>query len=213
MVALVGATFHLDSMAVGQCMISRPIVLGPCLGWLVGDAWTGFLIGVWIELLWARAIPVGLDVPPELGGVTVLATGWMGRIPAVTSTGIVGSPEGIGRLGIAVLAVALASPWGWIGRRCDVALRGVNRWFADAVEARLTAGRPPRLGQTVALAIGLRWFVIAGGYWVALFLGGQVLPLIVVRWGWALAGRLEVVGWLFPIAGLAVVLEWFLRRS
>ncbi|MBI3293084.1 MAG: PTS sugar transporter subunit IIC [Elusimicrobia bacterium] len=201
-VALVGATLHLDTLAVGQWMVSRPLVVGPCLGWLFGDAWTGFLIGAWIELLWVRAIPVGLDVPQDLCGMTVLATGWYGRT----------LDQGTGGVGLAVLSLTLAALWGPIGRWCDLKLRRMNLWFANRVDQRLTHGDNPALGRTISLAIGLRWLVMATCYWLALEGGGWVLGAMVPRWGGFLLGKLEMVAWLLPFAGLAVVVQWFLHR-
>ena len=48
----------LDRTAALQIMISRPLVAGPLVGLLLGDALTGLTVGMLLELLWLCRMPV-----------------------------------------------------------------------------------------------------------------------------------------------------------
>ena len=63
-----------DRVAFGQFMISRPIVVGPLAGLILGDALIGLEIGMLLELLWLGRLPVGAAIPPDDTQVTLGAT-------------------------------------------------------------------------------------------------------------------------------------------
>lgn len=65
-VALLMAFLSLDETAVGQFMLSRPIVTGPLVGWLIGRADIGLEVGALIELIWIGDVPVGAHLPLDL---------------------------------------------------------------------------------------------------------------------------------------------------
>jgi len=64
--ALLLAFLSLDSTAVGQFMVSRPIVTGPLVGWLMGRPEIGLEMGALIELIWIGDLPVGAHLPLDL---------------------------------------------------------------------------------------------------------------------------------------------------
>jgi mannose/fructose/N-acetylgalactosamine-specific phosphotransferase system component IIC len=74
LVALAGGIIGLDRTAAGQFMISQPVVAGPLIGWMLGDATTGLIIGIVLELIWLMDIPVGTFVPADSTFTTVWAT-------------------------------------------------------------------------------------------------------------------------------------------
>ena len=53
----------LDVSAVGQFMLSRPIVVGPLVGTVTGHVELGLTMGALIELLWIADVPVGAHLP------------------------------------------------------------------------------------------------------------------------------------------------------
>jgi mannose/fructose/N-acetylgalactosamine-specific phosphotransferase system component IIC len=57
------ALLSLDRTLIGQWMLSRPVVLGPVLGWILGDTVTGWWIGLMFELFSFDAEPVGGKIP------------------------------------------------------------------------------------------------------------------------------------------------------
>ncbi|MBI4386805.1 MAG: PTS sugar transporter subunit IIC [Elusimicrobia bacterium] len=77
------AIIELDGAHVGQWMVSRPLVLGPALGWACGDIQSGAFIGAVVEMLLASDLSVGSVVP--LNGsvataIAVLLTGGEARV-------------------------------------------------------------------------------------------------------------------------------------
>ncbi len=69
-IAILMAFLSLDETAVGQFMVSRPIVTGPLVGWLIGRAGIGLEMGALIELIWIGDVPVGAHLPLDLTMLT-----------------------------------------------------------------------------------------------------------------------------------------------
>jgi len=64
----------LDVTALGQFMVSRPIVVGPLVGWFLGHPNIGLEMGALIEMIWIGDLPVGAHLPMDLmmlSGVSV----------------------------------------------------------------------------------------------------------------------------------------------
>ncbi|MCX7635132.1 MAG: PTS sugar transporter subunit IIC, partial [Syntrophales bacterium] len=72
-VATVGGTLCLDRVAI-QLMVSRPIVVAPLTGLILGDAPTGLFIGAVMEMLWCDRPPLGNYVPPNDSLTAVVMT-------------------------------------------------------------------------------------------------------------------------------------------
>src|SRR5512138_278060 len=72
--ALIGGVVGLDRTALGQFMVSQPVVAGPLTGWLLGDAPAGLVIGGALELVWVLDMPIGTFVPADATVAAVAAT-------------------------------------------------------------------------------------------------------------------------------------------
>jgi mannose PTS system EIIC component len=72
--ALIGGMIGLDRTALGQFMISQPVVAGPLTGWLLGDVTAGLVIGGTLELVWVLDMPIGTFVPADSTVSAVAAT-------------------------------------------------------------------------------------------------------------------------------------------
>jgi mannose/fructose/N-acetylgalactosamine-specific phosphotransferase system component IIC len=68
-----GAWVALDAVAVGQFMVSRPLVAATLAGALAGEVWMGALVGAILELLHLAHIPAGGARLPEPGPGAVVA--------------------------------------------------------------------------------------------------------------------------------------------
>ncbi|PCI37536.1 MAG: hypothetical protein COB53_06055 [Elusimicrobia bacterium] len=53
------ALLSLDRTLIGQWMVSRPVVLGTALGWVLGDVQTGWWVGLLLEAISLDTEPVG----------------------------------------------------------------------------------------------------------------------------------------------------------
>lgn len=106
--AIAGVTAF-DNVHAFQWMLSRPVIIGPIIGYAMGDVSSGMLCGAWIELIWLGVLPIGNYTPPDA------------HITAVTSAtaailwggGVVPS----------LLAVLLFIPMGIISKLIDLQLR------------------------------------------------------------------------------------------
>ncbi|HEY0839142.1 MAG TPA: PTS sugar transporter subunit IIC, partial [Vulgatibacter sp.] len=61
--AVVGGLFAVERKALLQAQLSRPIVVGPVLGWILGDPLGGLVVGAPLELLWIGAANLGAALP------------------------------------------------------------------------------------------------------------------------------------------------------
>src|SRR6185312_14078755 len=71
---------------LGTTLLGRPLVLGPLVGWVLGDVNQGAAIGATLELIFMGNIKVGAAIPPDVitGGVLGTAFAMLsGQGPAV----------------------------------------------------------------------------------------------------------------------------------
>jgi mannose/fructose/N-acetylgalactosamine-specific phosphotransferase system component IIC len=136
-IALVGGLIGLDRTAVGQFMISQPIVVGPLTGWILGDLSAGAVIGAVLELIWVLDMPIGSFVPADATISTVSAT----AIAALGSPGGSSLPV----IGFSILLTAAMVP---ATMMADDIIRHGNSRLADALVTG--AGSDP--GRSLARA-------------------------------------------------------------
>jgi PTS system mannose-specific IIC component len=136
-IALIGGLIGLDRTAVGQFMISEPIVAAPLTGWILGDPIAGTIIGVVLELIWVLDMPIGAFVPADATISAVSAT----AIAVLGSTGNAPLPV----IGFSILLTAAMVP---VTMRADGIVRHWNSRLADAV----TTGPGPDTGRRLARA-------------------------------------------------------------
>lgn len=151
LVGLVGGLLALDRTAVGQFGVSQPIAAGPLIGWLLGDAPTGFLIGGTLQLLYAGALPIGASVPPDDGLAALVATA-----AAAGSARAVGfEPPQAGALVALALLAGLAAAE--VGRRLDIWVRRANVWFAHRADTAAERADDRAVARLALGGLGL-WF-------------------------------------------------------
>jgi PTS system mannose-specific IIC component len=167
--AAMAVLLGLDRTAALQIMISRPLVAGPLVGLLLGDALTGLTVGMLLELLWLCRMPVGATIPHDDTQVTVGAT-----TLAIALSGTVG--KGVG---LTLCALLVALPLGKIGQVVERTVRSRNQRLPAAAQQCLEHGELPAIERlhlsglanfalgalttyTVIVLIG-RWLMIAGG--------------------------------------------------
>jgi mannose/fructose/N-acetylgalactosamine-specific phosphotransferase system component IIC len=161
-----GAVAFLDQWPAVQSMISRPIVLGPIVGAILGAPADGVLWGAALETMQLAIQPVGAARYPDaalagLLGTTAALTGMEGEV----------YPAGW------AVAVAVAAGWGG-----DAVGRLHRRW-----NARTAAAVRDRVARGVLSAPG--WgiaFALSRG--AALGAAQTTAGLVVVAAGWWLVG-------------------------
>ena len=183
---LLAAVLELDATSAGQWMVSRPLALGGLLGWLGGDAPTGFMLGGLIELLLLAELPVGGAVP--LNGTIACAVAVAAALPP--------------RPQEAAWSLALGLAAGWAFRPFEIRLRAVRSRFVDQEEKRVREGEAPRFPRTIAASLTMEVAVVfvflAVAVPAAKLLGGwwwQWEPLRQgARFAWKGAPALALIG-------------------
>jgi len=59
-----------------QAMISRPIVIAPVAGIILGQPYTGLMTGAILELFWMDRAPIGIYIPPNDSVTAAFAYLW-----------------------------------------------------------------------------------------------------------------------------------------
>ena len=167
-VAVVGAIIGLDRTAVGQCMISQPIVAGPLTGWMLGDPTAGIIIGAVLELIWVLDMPVGTFVPADATVSAVSAT----AIAAMGST--VGATLPL--IGFCLLLTVAMVP---VTMKAEGIVRHWNSRLVDAVMA--ASGKDAGRALVRAHFSGLSAFYLKSVFLYLVFLPLGVAAVFVFK--------------------------------
>jgi PTS system mannose-specific IIC component len=188
-VSLLGGLLGLDGTSVGQFMVSRPIVAGAVVGWMMGEAALGFTIGAVLELYLIVSVPAGGARFPEGATATAVA---------------VASASGAAGAGALPLAVAVGLVWGQLGGATITGLRHVNSWLApepddashrpsrivsshlaaialDFVRGAVVTGTGVWVGRRVVVGLGPTWPLSTASSMALLLIGGAVSAGILLR--------------------------------
>jgi fructoselysine and glucoselysine-specific PTS system IID component len=85
LIALIAMFGHSEDL-MGTTLLSRPLVLGPLVGLVLGDVTQGVIIGATLELIFMGNIKVGAAIPPDVITGGVLGTAFAiisGKGPAI----------------------------------------------------------------------------------------------------------------------------------
>src|SRR5919109_283492 len=103
--ALIGGLAAIERKGALQLMLSRPIVLSPALGWALGDAEGGLVLGVPLELIFLGGVNLGGSLPDN---ETLLAAALTSAlVPAGMAAGT-GVDAALAAFGIALVLGAAA---------------------------------------------------------------------------------------------------------
>jgi len=121
LISFVGGLLSLDRIFI-QAMISRPIVIAPVIGSILGDPYTGLIIGAVLELFWIDRVPIGIYIPPNDSIAAAMAA----------STAILTSQTlGIVSKELIALSILLAIPFGILAKKMDVKIVESNNVLSD----------------------------------------------------------------------------------
>src|SRR4051812_20211621 len=129
---LIGGLAALERKAAFQLMLSRPIVLAPVLGWALGDAQGGLMLGIPLELLFLGGVNLGGSLPENESLLAGALTGMV--VPAGLAPGLgVDAP-------LAALGLLLLLPLAFFGRRLERASEEHNNRLLDQALERAARG-------------------------------------------------------------------------
>jgi PTS system mannose-specific IIC component len=166
---------HLESWPVGQFQLGRPVLLLPLLGLLLGQPLTGLWLGLVLELLTLRSLPMGAALPPDpaLAGCWSLVALELGSPSLLDQVPAGAAPS---------LALVVALPLCWLAPWLTEAQRRINgRWWRPRFEAAAEQGDAracdrlmgATLLQTALLGAAASLIVLAG----LRALGWMLVPL------------------------------------
>jgi mannose/fructose/N-acetylgalactosamine-specific phosphotransferase system component IIC len=138
------AFLSLDTTAVGQFMVSRPIVVGPLVGWLLGHPNIGLEMGALIEMIWIGDLPVGAHLPLDL---TMLS-----GVSVALACELAGNP--FPRDAVTTYALAVTIPLAVLSTEVTILVNKFNvRWVHLAQRMAL--------GGRFRTFDGINWLVVA----------------------------------------------------
>lgn len=211
---LLGIWAGLDGAAVGQFMVSRPVVAATVAGAWGGAPQAGALVGLLLEAFHLRVLPIGAARYPESGPAAVVA----GAAAAVW-------PPGLAAVVVAVLlGLAWESVGGWTVHRLRVA--NIRRAAFPASD-RLAPSQVERAHRACLGADAARAAVVtAAGLGLVALGRAYGLP----PWGWSVSltgvaitttlvillaagGRLFGPRWRSFVIGMLLGCAWWLGQT
>jgi len=133
LVGLIGGLLFMDRTPVGNFMLSRPVVAGPAMGFVVGEPMVGLWVGALFELLWISAAPIGAYLPPDdtlAAGASVAAYGMSG----------LSSLTGPSAAAAVALTIVLGIPACYFGKAVDTRLRRSNIDYVHWTDREVAGG-------------------------------------------------------------------------
>ncbi|MDD3250259.1 MAG: hypothetical protein GX874_09340 [Smithella sp.] len=201
--SLVGGLLCLDRIFL-QAMLSRPVIVAPVMGLLLGDLYTGLIIGAIFELFWMDRAPIGIYIPPNDSIASAFAAAV--AILAGQSLGAVTKE-------LTALSVLLAVPFGILAKRMDVRMMAFNDRLSDRA---LEAARSLDLRAIESLI----WRALARAFvlYAALLLILQVIFVPAVIWLYpklpvSIGGALSLTYYFLPVLGIGVALSTIKLRG
>jgi mannose PTS system EIIC component len=120
-VSIIGGFLCLDRTCM-QIMLSRPVVIAPLMGFLLGDVLTGLGIGAFLELLWIDKTQIGISVPPNDSLLAVMI---------VSSLLLANSQYDPPPHEVMTFAFLLFIPLGYVTQKMDTALIQSNERLSE----------------------------------------------------------------------------------
>ncbi len=130
LISVMGGILGLDRVCV-QIMVSRPIVTAPLIGLVLGDLYTGLIVGALVELLWIDRLPVGTCLPPNDFLVSLLV---------VASSILAGQELGHKSRELVAFSTLIFIPFGYLGQRMDGFIIRSNGALAEGALQDAQAG-------------------------------------------------------------------------
>ncbi len=201
--AFCGSLLCLDRVFI-QAMISRPVVIAPLMGLLLGNLYAGLIIGAIIELIWIDRLPIGTYIPPNDSLTAVLA---------VAIALISGSATGGVTPQIIALAVILAIPFGSLAKQMDVMIIQSNNVLSDQALRDAQENNLRAIERKNYLGL-LKVFFFYGVF----LLAAQAVVIPLVIWGYPrlnepLLKALSFTYYFLPLLGIAVALNMLKLRN
>jgi mannose/fructose/N-acetylgalactosamine-specific phosphotransferase system component IIC len=201
LVSLVAAVLAIDVRTIGGTMISRPLVVGPLVGLLLGNIGIGLIVAILVELLWIGMLPVGAYLPVETLPVTTVAAGLTILLKDTIS---------LPQYSLIIFALMAAIPLGYVGRWLEIHIRNLNSVLSAYLVRQAGKGDFSRISLIQGLNVFITFLKSFLLCFLPLYFGRGILENIVHSLPYQVKEGIVYSIWLIPALGFAVVLEIFL---
>ncbi|MFQ3675056.1 MAG: PTS sugar transporter subunit IIC [Endomicrobiia bacterium] len=197
--ALFGGLIHLDTMVFGQFMISRPIVVGPLVGYFFNSVETGFLVGVIVELIYISVIPVGIKVPPDATATTILSV-------------VCANIKECNGLGLPI-SIFLGTMFGLVYKFSDIQLRTLNNIYLSWVDMAKLEYVERRINLLVYYSVLISFLRTVLFYLIILpIMYFLVKNLCIISQGCVIKKSIENMVYILPAIGIGIGIAHFREK-
>ena len=201
--SVLGALLSLDATAVGQVLISQPLLACPIIGLVLGDLQTGLLVGVLLQLIWVGKLPVGGSNPSL--GTALLGIFTVGLVIIYQGGGI--------HAGLIPVAIVLGTMVAYLGQKGESALNRFNNhllhWADRLIQQNKLWGMAFINGLSLIIIFVFSFLLIS----IGTFLGLKVCSFLFKMFTPQFIRGLVLTERMLPVLGLAVVFKLFVNRK
>jgi PTS system mannose-specific IIC component len=203
LISFCGGLFCLDRVFI-QAMISRPVIIAPLAGLLLGNIYAGLIIGAFIELVWIDRVPIGTYVPPNDSIAAVLAT----SVAVIAGQKIGGVfPQ------LIALSILIAIPFGILAKYMDIYIIKTNEAMSDRALEEAKNNQISKIKNKVFWGLA-KVFLFTSFYLLII----QIIIVPSVMWIYPLLPEKIMTTLLFanyflPLLGIAVAINTFKLRG
>ncbi|MDB5140540.1 MAG: hypothetical protein JWR12_2456 [Mucilaginibacter sp.] len=195
LIALIAMFGHSEDF-LGTTLLSRPLVLGPLVGLVLGDLNQGIIIGATLELIFMGNIKVGAAIPPD-----VITGGVLGTAFAILS--------GKG----AAIALAIAIPVSILAEMMISALFVLRSMLNKKFNQYAEEGNYKKIQWLHIISGLLRPLLMGFIVLLALQLGANAMrSFLDMIPGWVQSG-LQVAGNMLPALGFALLMNLMFNKK
>lgn len=190
LVGILVGVIAMEALASFQFQFARPLVLGPIVGLVLGDAALGLKIGAELELIWMGIVGIGAAVPPDV----VVGTGIATALAILTHSNT-------------EVALALAVPVALGAQLIDIFVRTLNAGLIHRADRLADAGDYRGIELTHLSGLGL--FFLRGFIptFLAIWLGADWVKALVTNLPEWLTQGLATSGSLMAALGFAMLIQ------
>jgi mannose/fructose/N-acetylgalactosamine-specific phosphotransferase system component IIC len=212
---ILSGLFNLDTTAVAQTMLSRPIVISPLIGIILGGIFcedvvygskVGIIIGVLLEFFWINVLSLGPSVPPNPSISSSVATAVVLGTSCLFQQQIQLEPY------LIMMGIMYGICCGYIGGKIDMWDRWVNSKLMQRSISLVEQGQLHIVSRLTWKGVGIYFFVVVvvcmGLVLSGIYLFQVVINILPDRLLYALGNTL----WIFLLICMGITLEMFMTK-
>lgn len=196
LVAILAGFLRWDGRVFGQCLTETPLVVGLLVGLVLGDPYTGLVMGGSLQLVFLGVVGIGGATPPD-GTVGAI----MGTYYAIT-TGM--DTEAV---------VALAMPISILGQSLGILCRVINARFNHVIDAAAAEGDTKKIDRALWSGAAIFFIMTAVPVFIGCYWGADLVTAIVNALPTVLVDGLSRSGSLLPALGMALLMNFLFDKN